>query len=559
MAAHSRSGGRFWNPAASLGSPGAEEDEENVERQRPEILQKMFRAREGKTGQKPREFDVFQMQVQENNIQLARFDFLQLNAWYEGLQVGPSNPVVPAQGSTALEMMFKYYAARRQNSHEGGTLATFEEIQEANATVDMSELTKFMKEFMPGVFNRKEINWMFKMSNQMANGLSDDCVHTMDYDEFVGMLCIVAMQLYRGCKPKEMGRELGKRLELHDPLAMRAKLKRMGKMDAGFGAWKCDTYGPVVEKYDPTRRFPLEPDAGKYCLDYHDFCDVKKTLMEGFPDVKIPEWLPFPGPFIAFVYPTKGAREGKKIRFKVAVRNVAPRAIDLYARLVDLPNVSLTETGEHGSVAPGMDKTCTIIVENILPISQVGGLIFSAEESGPELFRCPIFLRATTGGHSMVGEHICSQIAEAVDIPQMRDKFRSQDNDHSGRVSVDLFQKTVKDLGIELEDELKSELTNNVVEIEKAEGDDSFLVDYDEFVNKISHMAQKSPTKQKAKPQDISALKGSAKAKSPAKGVLKSKERVKEEGGGGGEGGRGGKEEKGEKERQRERKCEGEL
>jgi hypothetical protein len=259
------------------------------------------------------------------------------------------------------------------------------------------------------------------------------------------------------------------------------------------------------------------------------------------------------------VYPTKGAREGKKIRFKVAVRNVAPRAIDLYARLVDLPNVSLTETGEHGSVAPGMDKTCTIIVENILPISQVGGLIFSAEESGPELFRCPIFLRATTGGHSMVGEHICSQIAEAVDIPQMRDKFRSQDNDHSGRVSVDLFQKTVKDLGIELEDELKSELTNNVVEIEKAEGDDSFLVDYDEFVNKISHMAQKSPTKQKAKPQDISALKGSAKAKSPAKGVLKSKERVKEEGGGGGEGGRGGKEEKGEKERQRERKCEGEL
>ncbi len=178
--------GRFWNPAASLGSPGAEEDEENVERQCPEILQKMFRAREGQTGQKPREFDVFQMQVQENNIQLARFDFLQLNAWYEGLQVGPSNPMVPAQGSTALEMMFKYYAARRQNSHEGGTLATFEEIQEANATVDMSELTKFMKEFMPGVFNRKEINWMFKMSNQMANGLSDDCVHTMDYDEFVG-------------------------------------------------------------------------------------------------------------------------------------------------------------------------------------------------------------------------------------------------------------------------------------------------------------------------------------------------------------------------------------
>ena len=470
------------------------DDEESADRQRPEVLHKLFRAREGHVVKKPREFDVFQMHVQENNIQLARFDFLQMNAWFEGLMVGPSNPVVPKQGASALEMMFKYYAARRQNSHEGGTLKTFEEIEEANSTMDMSELTKFMKEFMPGVFNRKEINWMFKMSNQMANGLSDDSVHTMDYDEFAGMLCIVAMQLYRGCSPKEMAMRLGRRLELHDPLAMRAKLKRMGRIDAGFGAWKSDEAHAIVEKFDPKHRFPLEPDAGKFCLGYHDFCVVKKTLEEGFPHVKIPEWLPFPGQFIAFVYPEKGVREGKKIRFKVAVRNIAPRAIDLYARLVDLPNVSLTESGEHGSVAPGMDKTVTIVIEEILPMSQVGGLVFSAEESGPELFRCPIFLRATKGTKAVVGDHICTEIAEAVDIQHMRDKFRSQDNDNSGRVSVDLFQKVVGDLGFQIDEELKSELTNNV-ELESAE-DQSILVDYDDFVNKISDIARKSPTKQ---------------------------------------------------------------
>lgn len=240
---------------------------------------------------KPKEFDVFQLHVQENNMQLARFDFLQLRSYFEGLQVGPSNPRIPEQGSTALEMMFKYYAARRQADQiEGGKDMTFDDILEANNTIDMPELTKFMKEFLPGVFNRKEINWMFKMSNQMENGLSDESVFTMDFDEFVGMIVVIAMQLYKGSPPKEMARKIGKRLSLSDPLQMRKLLKKMGRIDAGFGAWKSDEAPKGATKFDSSARFRLGDDAEKNLLDYHDFVEIKNELMNGFPDVKIPEW-----------------------------------------------------------------------------------------------------------------------------------------------------------------------------------------------------------------------------------------------------------------------------
>ncbi len=370
---------RFWNPENSLAGLADEEAPA-----RPAIVQKLCEVRGKATMRKPREFDMFQLHVQENNMQLARFDFLQVETYYEGLQIGPSNPGVPLQGATALEMLFKYYAARRQADQiEGGSFMTFEDMAEANSTMDMAELTKFMREFLPGVFNRREINWLFKMANQMEGGLSDESVSTMDFGEFVGILCQVAMQLYRGHTPQEMTRKLGARLGLQDPIKMRATLKRMGRIDAGFGAWKSDEqFKPM--KFDPAVRFQLEPDAGKFCLSYHDFCLLKAKMLNDFPDVKIPEWKAFPGPFIAFVYPERGARQGRNMRFKLLIRNIAPRAIELFARLVDLPNVSMTESGEKGSIAPGMDKTLVITVESILPnCCQLGGLVFSAQVDSP--------------------------------------------------------------------------------------------------------------------------------------------------------------------------------
>ena len=227
-------------------------------------------------------------------MQLARFDFLQLRCYFEGCQVGPSNPGIPEQGATALEMMFKYYAARRQADQiEGGKDMTFDDIAEANSTMDVSELTKFMKEFLPGVFNRKEINWMFKMSNQMEHGLSDDSVFTMDFGEFVGMIVVISMQLYRGSTPQEMAQKIGRRLNLWDPLKTRKLLKKMGRIDAGFGAWKSDEAPKGPMKFDPNARCVLGADAENNLMGYNAFLEIKNELVTGFPDVKIPEWCEF--------------------------------------------------------------------------------------------------------------------------------------------------------------------------------------------------------------------------------------------------------------------------
>ena len=42
----------------------------------------------------------------------------------------------------------------------------------------------------------------------------------------------------------------------------------------------------------------------------------------------------------------------------------------------------MLESGEKGSIAPGMHKTVTIVLEEIQVGCQVGGIIFSAEENG---------------------------------------------------------------------------------------------------------------------------------------------------------------------------------
>ena len=95
-----------------------------------------------------------------------------------------------------------------------------------------------------------------------------------------------------------MAKKLGKRLGLSEPLMMREKLRRMGLADSGFGAWTNDEYKIPGVKYDSKVRCVLGVDAAKFCLGYHDFIVLKKELMECFPDVKIPDWISFPGALI---------------------------------------------------------------------------------------------------------------------------------------------------------------------------------------------------------------------------------------------------------------------
>lgn len=112
-----------------------------------------------------------------------RFDFLKMEAFYDGSLVGPSGATLPSYGSTGLEIMcahatpsrlygqpalplsdpprrrrgsFKYYSTRRQTG-SGQEGATFQEIGIMNTTIDADEVFYFFKDFFPGVFSNREV------------------------------------------------------------------------------------------------------------------------------------------------------------------------------------------------------------------------------------------------------------------------------------------------------------------------------------------------------------------------------------------------------------------
>ena len=71
-------------------------------------------------------------------------------------------------------------------------------------------------------------------------------------------------------------------------------------------------------------------------------------------------------------------------------------------------------------------------------------------------------MRATGASHHAIGDFICSKIAADVDPQEMRMKFKAADQANSGRISVDMFQKVVGDLGFDLNDAQKDELRDQV-------------------------------------------------------------------------------------------------
>ena len=81
---------------------------------------------------------------------------------YDGALVGPVEFNPPKRGANAIDIIFKYYASRRQLEDKNTVVAqTFEEAAAHNMTMDAPELAKFVKDFFPSVFSHREVKWMF--------------------------------------------------------------------------------------------------------------------------------------------------------------------------------------------------------------------------------------------------------------------------------------------------------------------------------------------------------------------------------------------------------------
>mmetsp|Transcript_28033 Transcript_28033/g.66939 ORF Transcript_28033/g.66939 Transcript_28033/m.66939 type:complete len:634 (-) Transcript_28033:34-1935(-) len=503
---------RFWTPSPSLDGYGVEGGDEVAAR--PPIIGRIMAMRKEMNSQpqQPEGFYEFQKHVQENDVQLERFDFLKMSVFYEGNMIGPSDAALPKDGARAVEMVFNYYAGRRQaDAIVGGKDFTFADIQEANSTIDMSELNKFMKDFFPGVFTRQELSWLFKMTNQVT-GVQDDNVSALDYQEFLFLLVHIGMQLYSRCSPREIALRMGRRIGLDDPKVMRRRLDDFGRMDAGFGAWKGDQ-GHKPQRFDRAVRHQLGADALKNVLNYKEMMHCMEIMEKGFPALAVTEWLSFPGKYIAMAFPTEGARKHNGPRFKIVIRNMAARNIQIYNRFDNLPMLSLTQL-PPAPIAPGMDFMIEVKVEHSVPGVHVGGIIFSAEEMGPEIFRCPVYLRIVNAMKSPMGESLVTALAQAADIEVLREKFQASDPEGRGQVTTDDFNQVMEVAGklwVHAYSDL--ELDQLVAEADVERG----LVDYDDFLHGLEVRREKLQPEGKGSVSGVSIPRSEAGSVAPSK------------------------------------------
>jgi len=518
---------RFWTPSPALDGYGADDDSVRscplkskeaatgmpltgqdacdgmplTERclpqvsERPPIIARLMATRKELTyhPQQPGGFHEFQKHVQENDVQLQRFDFLKMSVFFEGLLIGPSDAETPKDGSRAIEMIFIYYSGRRQaDSIVGGKTFTFDDIHEANSTIDMAELNKFMHDFFPGVFTRQEVSWLFKMTNHASN-IEDENISALDYEEFLFLLAHIGSQLYYPASAKEIAHRLGKRLGLGNPRAMRKKLYELGRVDAGFGAWKSDS-PPKPHKFDRTARHALGRDAKDRVLLHKELAHCIEHLQGDFPVIAVPEWLPFQGKYIAMAFPTHGARNATKPRFKVVLRNMAPRNIQIHYRIENLPMLSMVHL-PPAPIAPGMDLMCEIKVEASKPGIHIGGLVFSAEENGPEIFRCPIYLRILNAVKSPIGESLVAALAQHAQLDELRERFHSHDPESSGQVSRADFAAVMDEAAQRYVHQLSEE---EAIQLAAEAGAEGGQVDFDDFIHNLEVRREELEAERKA-------------------------------------------------------------
>jgi len=445
---------------------------------RPPVLDGLLRASRKKDVPKPAVFQEFERDVEQNDLQLARFDFLKMSCSFDGALVGPPDTTPPRGGATAIEMIFNQYAARRQpDEMETVVKITFEDTAAHNKTMDFPELDKFMEDFFPGTFSRKEIKWLFKQANSM-NGISDDNVFVLQLDEFICLLCQVGCQLCRGGTPRQIAKHVGKVMGLNDPKAMRVRLIELARHNAAFGAWKSEEAWKT-RAFDPKTRTKLEKDAEKFIPPAAELKELKEAMTNGFPKVLIAEWNPFDGRYIAMALPLEGVRQGKPARFRVRVSNIASRAFQLAARIENLPCLSMKYTPPK-PIAPGMEMTIELVMEHVVPGESLGAIIFSTEEMGVPIFLCPVYFRVPHDSLSTLADETLQVIAHKYGSEALNDAFSKEDSQGSGKIPVVKIQEVlVGGLGLHMTDDRLHAC------LQSCEQDADGLVAYSEWVDSV--------------------------------------------------------------------------
>ena len=354
---------------------------------------------------------------------------------------------------------------------------TFEEAEEQNKTMDGPELAKFCKDFFPSVFSQREINWLFSQANK-AGGISDSNAFTMDIEEFTVLLVQMACQLVPNGTAEERVRYMGEAMHLNDPKWVLSRLNYLGRTDAGFGAWKAEQ-PEKVQPIDASKRCVLGVDAIKNVPDEKELANLVLLMETSFPMMNLVDWVPFDGQYVSIAIPRGGVRKGKQARFRLVLGNTAPRAFIVLSRVENMPFLSLKYPPPR-PIAPGMDMTLDIQLEDLPVGEHLGAIVFSVEEEGPELFRCPVYVRVSKENSQTLAESTANILAKFVPREKLVEGCKKLDTGNSGKIPSIALAKVFSSLKVEIAPERFMSLVSVKVE-QDADG----AMEYAEFADTI--------------------------------------------------------------------------
>uniref|UniRef100_A0A7S4NGY1 Uncharacterized protein n=1 Tax=Guillardia theta TaxID=55529 RepID=A0A7S4NGY1_GUITH len=208
-------------------------------------------------------FATFKQKVIREGKKSSHMHQLNVTAFYDGsilpLRMQQKEGVHSHSSNTSMqspfEMIFGFFCSRQQGSFDG--LGTFDEISKANVSMSFSELLKFVSMMFPHhQFTRGELSWVMSrakvepipLSESSKADKNDSDLKALTYAEWLNCVLRLALIAY-GSQDMEHDKiieHVAKDLMLDNVAALKKRLDRIARTNAGFGAWK-DEKMPMEE------------------------------------------------------------------------------------------------------------------------------------------------------------------------------------------------------------------------------------------------------------------------------------------------------------------------
>jgi hypothetical protein len=216
---------------------------------------------------------------------------------------------------------------------------------------------------LTGIFQMMNVEE--KNSNHGGGTLEDDdnAEDEMHFDEFMKAIVCVAIYCFSdSMNHRDAVRVLAAELMLHQPYALRERIKVLARTNAGFGAWKAPADEIEKRALPPTKRRPellTEILPLPFSQEMKDLVEFLQSLSPSIPKVHT---VSFPGPYIALSVPVDKTAV-RTLRCFVSVRNMSERSRQVWYRVNGLSWLNMKMRGSCRVLGCGMSMMAEVFFD----------------------------------------------------------------------------------------------------------------------------------------------------------------------------------------------------